>query len=200
MENISSSIEKLDDTVAQSINSIWKKISKTDLKKWQNLYVIISLIIFAFAILSTVFLYFYNNKIDNNINQSNSLVIEYKDQIQKLKNNSQIMAYNIIKWASSNIEKSIEDSKAQKYLAELNNVSRKYKIDFAWFSYNDLKISTSAIASSTNEKDGIDKVEKFIKDYRDDNKKLFILNPISSINWNSLNRSFEVNFVVNNNL
>ncbi|EKE26315.1 MAG: hypothetical protein ACD_4C00337G0003 [uncultured bacterium (gcode 4)] len=200
MENISSSIEKLDDTVAQSINSIWKKISKTDLKKWQNLYVIISLMIFAFAILSTVFLYFYNNKIDNNINQSNSLVIEYKDQIQKLKNNSQIMAYNIIKWASSNIEKSIEDSKAQKYLAELNNVSRKYKIDFAWFSYNDLKISTSAIASSTNEKDGIDKVEKFIKDYRDDNKKLFILNPISSINWNSLNRSFEVNFVVNNNL
>jgi hypothetical protein len=37
------------------------------------------------------------------------------------------------------------------------------------------------MASLTKEKDAVEKISRFIKDYRDENKNMFILNPVSNI-------------------
>ena len=195
MENLNSTIENLNNAIEEK--TAWFNWNKDFSMKSSNAYLIISGIIFAFSILATIFLYASNSSIDSNITETNSKIKEFTQTITDLKNNNQISAYNIIKDALPSIEKSINESKIQNYVAEVTRVSRKYKIDFNWFSYANKNISTSALAASINNTDAVQKISDFIKDYRVQNdKNIFALNPVSAINWDSLQRTFQVNFTV----
>ncbi|MDD2487596.1 MAG: hypothetical protein PHS92_04480 [Candidatus Gracilibacteria bacterium] len=197
MENLNSSIENLNDAVDNMSNPIGQNGARQASVKSSNAYFIASIIIFAFSILATVFLYLSNVSTDGKISETNSKISEFRQTIDDLKNNNQIVAYNIIKDALPNIEKSINESKVQNYVNELAKISRKYKIDYSGFSYSNKKITTSAISAGGNNIDGIQKVSEFIKDYRTTpNNNIFTLDPVSSITGNSAQRSFQINLTV----
>lgn len=193
MENLNSSMESVNEVAAN--NNLFSD-DKSDSLKWSQIYFIGSIIIFAFCILATLYLYISNTSIDWEINDSNLKISQFTQTINDLKNNNQIVAYNTIKDALPTIEKSINDSKVQVYINELTRIWRKYKIDFSWFSYENKKISTSAVANATNNNDAIGKISNFIKDYRVKTDNVFALDPISSVSWDITQRSFQVGFLV----
>lgn len=161
-------------------------------KSWA--YLTISAILFTLVIIASIYLYISNLNLWKDIEKAKSDIAGFQDQITKLENNSDILAYNTVKMAIPEIEKNILASQVYIYIDELKLISKKYSLDFSGFSYQDWKISTSAVANLTKEKDSVEKISRLIKDYRDENKNMFVLNPVNNINWDYLKRSFEISF------
>ncbi|EKD66648.1 MAG: hypothetical protein ACD_49C00026G0023 [uncultured bacterium (gcode 4)] len=167
---------------------------KATLKGKSWVYLTISAILFTLVIIASIYLYVSNLNLWRSIEKAKTDIVGFQDQITKLEDNSEIVAYNTVKSAMPEIEKNILASQAYIYIDELKLISKKYSLDFSGFSYQDWKISTSAVASLTKEKDAVEKISRFIKDYRDENKNMFVLNPVSNISWDYLKRSFEISF------
>ncbi|EKE28573.1 MAG: hypothetical protein ACD_3C00043G0012 [uncultured bacterium (gcode 4)] len=163
----------------------------------KNTYFIVSIILLVAVICVSVFLWFLNSNLEKQISESNLKIIEYTKQVDELKLNNEIAAYDIILENKSDIINSIEKSKAQVYLTEVLNLSKKYKMMFTGFSFNWETISTSADYINKDAKDdAIAWVSNFIKDFRTSDQNMFILKPISSVAWDSLKKSFEVTFEI----
>lgn len=184
-----------------------KNINLKEIKEEQNpsstkkdpgsIYFYISIWLFTIVLISSIYLYISNLSLAKNIENTRNTIVEYQDQITSLKNDNSIMAYGIVKSAMPDIEKNILKSQVYTYVDELGLISKKYKIDFSGFSYQDGNISTSATSEAgTDKKDAVEKISSFIKDYRDTNNNLFILNPIAGINWDYSKRDFQVEFSV----
>ncbi|MCK9272338.1 hypothetical protein M0P65_02215 [Candidatus Gracilibacteria bacterium] len=169
-----------------------KQDMNATLKGKSGVYLTISTILFTLVIIASIYLYITNLNLTKDLEKAKSDITGFQDQITKLEDNSEILAYNTVKSAMPEIEKNILASQAYIYIDELKSISKKYSLDFSGFSYQEGKISTSAMASLTKEKDAVEKISRFIKDYRDENKNMFILNPVSNISGDYLKRSFEI--------
>ena len=171
---------------------------KTMTNNWEkNIYFIISIVLFIVVICASVFLWTLNQSLEKQIKDANIKITEYNKQVDELKSNNEVAAYDIILANKADILKNIDKSKAQNYIAEVISLSKKYKIAFTGFSFNWESINTSATYVNKDPKDdAINWVSTFIKDFRTAEQKMFRLNPISSVAWDTLKRTFDVAFEV----
>ncbi|EKE30135.1 MAG: hypothetical protein ACD_2C00038G0012 [uncultured bacterium (gcode 4)] len=161
----------------------------------KNTYFIISIVLLIIVIAISAILWFINSSTQKQISESNLKISEYSKQVEELKSNNEIAAYDIIFANKQDILKSIEKSKAQIYLTEVMSLSKKYKMVFSWFTFDWNAVNTNAVYNNKDAKDdAIAWVSSFIKDFRTWTESIFSLSPIASVAWDSLKRSFGITF------
>lgn len=118
---------------------------------------------------STAYFMFASQKVDAEIATVQSSVSEYDSKIALLQTNRDIVALERIKANLPLIEKEVQASMAQKYLAELIQLGRKYTVYFTGFSFQNGKISTAAtvVSDSILAMDPIVKISRLIHDFRE---------------------------------
>ena len=167
-----------------------------------NVSLTISGIIFAVVLASSIFLVVENTKIANEISTTQGEIAAFDANITKLQSDRNIMAAELLTANQAEIEQSIQKSEAQRYISELLNIAKKYKIDFSGFSYSNGKITTSATALTdalTGSGDAIAKVSNLIRDYRTGTGSIFNLDPVVSVSGFEQKRMLPVEFSVNDN-
>lgn len=158
-----------------------------ELKKDWLIFLVISIIILLIVISFSWYFSYKNKAFLWEINSNNVLISDLSNQIQKLKLDNQIMAYDIIKSNKLDIENNIENTKAQKYINEMNSLAKKYKLKFSSFTFNWKSISTIASTQTLWEKlDSISYVSSFIENFRTTWNELFFLDPVTSVIWNDI--------------
>jgi hypothetical protein len=83
------------------------------------------------VIIASIYLYITNLNLTKDLEKAKSDITGFQDQITKLEDNSEILAYNTVKSAMPEIEKNILASQAYIYIDELKSISKKYSLDFS---------------------------------------------------------------------
>lgn len=162
-------------------------------------FLIPSMILLAIVCAISAFFYIENIRLNSSIKVNGDKSVDYTASIEKLKNDSRIKRADTVTANKDDIMASVRLSEAQRYIAEMINISRKYKIGFNGFSYQNGKISTTATAladATVASDDGVKKVTNFIRDYRTMTGSLFILDPVTSVSGYEQKRDFPVGFTV----
>ncbi|MDD2516139.1 MAG: hypothetical protein PHF46_01480 [Candidatus Gracilibacteria bacterium] len=147
-------------------------------------------LIVTIVVLSTV-LFISNSAKEGQLNSAKETTENYIKQIEVLKNDKYILAYNIVSQAKESIDLEITKSSVGKYLQEFERISKNNPlISFAGFSYNNGKITTTASAEGRDDKDAVFNITRFIKKSREDKESPFILEPITTISGDEKNRIF----------
>lgn len=156
----------------------------------------ITLVLLIISIFITWSIYFYNYLTSNSIVNLKNWIEASKNAIADLKKNDRVQTYNLLELNSKNIAMLDKKSNVVEYIEHFKSIKAKYFLDFNWFSYSDLKITTNV----TSEKDSYPayvKVANFIERYRLDGEKdaKFKLPFINSITGQD-EIKFSVNFEV----
>lgn len=170
-------------------------------KSTHNIFFILSITLFTIVCTISTFLFLQNSNLSSSIEASRNEITEYTNSIEKIKSDKKIIAAELIADNKSEILRTIKASEAQLYISELLDISKKYKMIFSGFSYENGKISTSAVSNAETilaGDDGITKISRFIKDYRTGTGLLFQLSPVLSISGYEQKRNFSIEFNVNN--
>lgn len=163
-------------------------------------FLITSGIILAVVLALSTFLFLENNNLTRSIETAKTESERYDESIAKLKSDKKIIAAELVKTNQADIVKKIHAGEVQKYISEIIAISRKYKINFAGFSYSNGKISTSATAiaeTTLATDDAAKKISTLVRDYRTGSGLLFSLNPVTSISGQEQKRMFGIDFTVN---
>lgn len=161
----------------------------------------ISLILLIIAILINTWVYSYNYYTNKNIDDLKSKIEESKKAISNIKNNERIKTYFLLEQNKNNIVILDKKSNIISYIEHLKVIKSKYYLNFTWFNYTDLKITTNAwvenkdFNSLWNNSLAYIKVTNFIEKYRMDKESKFKLPFINVINWQS-EIKFDINFEV----
>lgn len=177
-----------------------EEIQEPTKKSSQDVFVILSMVIFAIVCAASAFLFFENIRISSAIESNKSEIAKYENSIEKIKSDKKMIAAELVANNKSEIDKTIQLSAVQKYITELQDVSKKYKMMFTGFAYENGKITTSAVSVPETVlagDDGVKKISQMIKDYRTSSGSLFQLAPILSISGYAQKRSFSIEFNVN---
>lgn len=163
-------------------------------KVWNsNIYLTISLILFILVSAVSWILWTMQNKLQKDIQISNDKIVSFDKKIGELKKDNEIAAYDIVISSEQEISKNIEASQAQKYITEVISLGKKYKLMFSGFTYDWDNINSMATTNNKdNSTDSILVVSNFIKDFRTIWNPVFSLDPISSVTWDALKRTFDV--------
>ena len=141
----------------------------------------------------------YNWYQDNQIDATNTEISATENIISGLKNNPQILAYSLLQKAKPAINQEIFAASAQRYLAQLDQIARKFfrQIEFSGFAFADKKVTTSAIAYGFDQ-DAAKNVISLLKEYRgtSTNDSMFSLEPVLSVSGDATKRTFGVTFDV----
>ncbi|MDD5376699.1 MAG: hypothetical protein PHH16_01140 [Candidatus Gracilibacteria bacterium] len=176
--------------------------SKTpDKKSSKNTILVLSTTLFAIVCAISAFLFFENMRLSASIEANKNEIAEYTSSIEKIKSDKKVIAAELVANNKSDILGTIKASEAQRYIEELLNISKKYKMIFSGFSYENGKISTSAVSIPETVlvgDDGVKKISTFIKDYRTGTGLLFRLSPVLSISGYEQKRTFSIEFNVDN--
>lgn len=156
----------------------------------------ITLVLLIFSVFITWLIYTYNYFTSSSIESMKSSIESSKQAIENLKKNERINTYTLLQTNKANIEMLDKKSNVIEYIEHFKAVKSKYFLDFAWFNYSDLKITTNV----TSQKDtslAYMKTANFIEKYRLDIDKdaKFKLPFISTITGQE-EITFSVNFEV----
>lgn len=97
-----------------------ESIQKTE----QSPMLLISGILFIFICSLSAFFLFQNNALEQSIENSKNEMNEYTKSIEKLQKDRKIIAGELVRINKKSIENSIALSEVQKYIAELERVSK----------------------------------------------------------------------------
>lgn len=156
----------------------------------------ITLVLLIFSVFITWSIYFYNYLTSNSIVNLKNWIEVSKTAIDNLKKNDRVQTYNLLELNSNNIAMLDKKSNIVEYIEHFKSIKAKYFLDFAWFNYSDLKITTNV----TSEKDNYPayvKVANFIEKYRldadkDAKFKLPFINTITGQDEIKFSVNFEV--------
>jgi predicted PurR-regulated permease PerM len=107
-----------------------EEIENININKKPNFYFLISIVLISFSIIISTYLYIMNNNILKNIENLNTKVETYNKEINELKNNKLIIAYNTVKSSIFDINNNIKKSEVYNYINEFTNLNNKYKLNF----------------------------------------------------------------------
>ena len=161
---------------------------------------VLSICIFLAVIGGIGYLIYASSSIQDQIQNTNKSVADKSVAIKKLQDDHAIRAYQAYEGAALDINTAIERSEAQRYIAELMQISNTYNIIFSGFNFTGNKISTSATSNSVLGDSPTEKIAKFIYDYRQPdtfNSHLFLLGPVFGVSGTEERRTFSVDFTVN---
>lgn len=171
-------------------------------KQKKDIFLIFSVILFSIICAISAFLFFENMMLTSSIEANKAETVNYVNSIEKLKSDKKIIAAELVMNNKTEILDAIKRSEAQSHINELIDISRKYKIIFSGFSYENGKITT--VATSIPETvlakdDGVTKISHLVRDYRTGTGYIFHLSPVLSISGYEQKRTFSLEFNVSNN-
>lgn len=118
----------------------------SDKKSSQGAFLMLSVTLFAIVCAISAFLFFENMKLSASIEANKNEIAEYTSSIEKIKSDRKVIAAELVANNKSEIQRAIKASEVQRYIDELLGVSKKYKMIFSGFSYENGKIATSAVS------------------------------------------------------
>lgn len=130
------------------MNTLAESIGQTETaeKTVRNTGLILSATLFAIVCAVSAFLFFENMRLSSVTEANKNELSEYTNSIAKLRNDKRLIASELVANNKSEILSSIKASEAQIYVDELLRISKKYKMMFSGFSYENGKITTSAVS------------------------------------------------------
>lgn len=176
-------------------------IEQKDLDKKSRLdaLLILSATLFAIVCAISAFLFFENMRLSSSIEANKNEIAHYIRSIEKIKSDKKIIAAELVTGNKSAIQNAIKVSEVQTYINELQSISKKYKMIFSGFSYENGKIITSAVSIPETVlvgDDGVKKISHLVRDYRTGTGYIFQLAPVLSISGYEQKRSFSLEFNV----
>lgn len=143
----------------------------------------ISVWIFVFVLILSVWLYIYNIYIEKDIENIQSEKESIAKKVSDLQNDEKIQLYSLLNENKAYLEKIHKFSRINDYIKELNTTASKFNISLTWFQYWNGKISTQWLAE-----DDInlwwEKTKNFIEYYRKE-KKDYTLWFINTFQWSN---------------
>lgn len=178
-----------------------EKIEQQRLNKKPNqgTLLVSSVILFSIVCAISAFLFFENMRLSRSIESNQNEVMTYTSSIEKIKSDKKIIAAELVTNNKSAILETIKASEVQRYIDELLMVSKNYKLIFSGFSYQNGKISTSAVSMPETVlagDDGVKKISQLVRDYRTGTGLLFQLSPVLSVSGYEQKRTFSIEFNV----
>ncbi len=139
------------------------------------------LIFLWFVLVVSLGLFLFNWRLDYNNWQLDQKIFEREVDIKVLESDPKIQVYSLIEANKSTIIGLEKRSMITKYVNHIKSISKKYDVAFEWFTISNWIINTVSLISSTDKWLAYAKTRDFIKNYRLDDKALFNLEFISSI-------------------
>lgn len=171
----------------------------TDQKKGPNISLILSAVLFAVVCAISAFLFFENMRLSASIETNRNDIATYVSSINKIKSDEKVIAAELVAANKMSILDTIKTHEAQTYVSELLQISKKYKMIFSGFAYENGKITTSAVSIPETVlagDDGVKKISQLIGDYRTGSGGLFSLSPVLAISGYEQKRAFSLEFHV----
>lgn len=142
---------------------------------------ILSIVFLLIIVFSTIWLNQYNNYLESDINEIKSGIETRNQGIKKIEGDKNIQIFSLLERNKKIIESYKKMNKITTYINHMNVIAWKYKLNFKWFWFSKGIISTNVTITSDDEGIAYQKTKDFIEKYRNDNKSLFELDFISSI-------------------
>jgi len=164
--------------------------------KWSYRNMNISIVVLSIIVLLTIWMYFFNSKLNNDLESLKTELNEINDDIKTLEKDSKIIIYNMLEKNKDKIELYEKMSKIPTFISNIDNLSRSYGISFNTFSYNSWKLSTLASARNDWRSLATKKVIDFMSYFRDEeNENIFKLDFVNNFSWQEeirFNAIFEI--------
>jgi len=150
-------------------------------KKAQFSGKIVPMILLAFAIVSTIWIYAYNMYLEGENTRLSINIEETKTKITNVQKNPNLQVYKLLTDNKNIIDKLEAQSQVTTFIKRLSTIENKYLLNFWWFSYSAWVITTGVITSSDSSLAPYSIVADFIKWYRKDKNTYFTLPFISQV-------------------
>lgn len=136
-----------------------------------------------FVTILSLWLFLFNWRLDYTNSQLDQKISEREADIKVLESDPKIQVYSLIEANKYTIVSLEKMSLITKYINHIKSISKKYDVSFEWFTIKNWEINTISLVNSTDKWLAYAKTKDFIKNYRLDDKALFNLEFISSIEW-----------------
>ena len=126
---------------------------------------------------------------------------EFETQINALKADPAVAAADLLGRNKASLQKDVERSMAQKYVAEFMRLHRDYDVDFDVFQFNAGKITTIITSRQTSVcVDPVDKVIRLVGDFRSGSGSAatspFTLGELKLVSGDDTHRTFNADFKI----
>ncbi|MDD3144873.1 MAG: hypothetical protein PHV23_02060 [Candidatus Gracilibacteria bacterium] len=139
------------------------------------------LIFLGFVLVVSLGLFLFNWRLDYTNSQLDQKISERESDIKILEADPKIQVYSLVEANKSTIVGLEKRSMITKYINHIKSISKKYDVNFEGFTISNGDINTVSLVSSTDKGLAYAKTRDFIKNYRLDDKALFNLEFVSSI-------------------
>ncbi len=160
-----------------------------------NTSLYVSIWIFVFVLLLTVWLYIYNWFLLNQTQKIESEVSKIEENTKNISNDEKVKLYTLVMANSVFLEKYKYLSNIPEYISNLVSLSRKYNVSFDEFSYSDWVLSTNVVALSDAVSLASDKTNNFVWYFRKNDDNIFSLWFVDSFVWQT-DIKFSVKFKI----
>ncbi|MDD3646127.1 MAG: hypothetical protein PHH06_01835 [Candidatus Gracilibacteria bacterium] len=149
------------------------------IKKLRSIYVSIGF--FAFVVVLTGVLFFYNSHLDKQTTLLQNEITQKENSIKEKKENKAIQIYELYILNKKVLERLDKNSQIVSFLNHIEEITQKYNVVFEGFNYSNGMLSLDAITVSDDNGFDYQKASKFIEGYRNDEESLFNLGFIETI-------------------
>lgn len=189
-------------TISESNES--ELLDETRVKSRDTFIYTISIAVALVVFLSTVFFYWENSRMDAKIQDIRTKTQEYQGQIEVLKKDPIVRAWELFFGQREALSWSINKSNAANYVREMQKIEKEFGLYFNGFSFSQDRITTSIMSQKGVDTDAIQKIIKFIASYRAPNKpgldtgsgSQFLLSPVLSVSGDEEKRNISVDFKI----
>ena len=162
-------------------------------KKAKSFYYAIAFLIFVIVL--TWALYIYNTTIVNQNTDLDTNISRLESSIEKLKNDENIKAYSLYSSNKNTFDDLTAKSQVSDFIRNVKKTLSRYWLELWSFNYSDGKILVKVSSESDTRSKAYEKIVKFLKNYRESEESMFMLENISWVTGQD-KLSFNVTFVV----
>lgn len=162
-------------------------------KKSKSFYYAVGFLLFV--ILVTWALYAYNMMIVGGNTDLDTNITRLESSIKKLQDDEWVKAYSLYSANKNTFDKLSSASEVPSFVKEVKKTLTKYWLELSGFNYANGVVSVKVISESDTRSKSYEKIVKFLKNYRLEEKAIFDLESISWVTGQT-KMNFTVNFVL----
>lgn len=170
-------------------------IENTPYKKKSKSPYFASIFFFVFTIFATLGLWFYNEKLIDNIAQIDAKMSQIETNMNELSQDSSLEIFSLLQANKKMIDTMRTRSKVSTYMKHLKSIGSLYDLELRGFEFSWSHITTNAFIRSDDNGIAYQKLVKFIQNYRENENALFELWFIPRVLWYDdmkLNLNFKI--------
>lgn len=154
-----------------------------------------SIIFLIVVLIITVSLHFYNYYVWNEVEKIKTNISSIDASISSVEKDKRLQVYTLLELNKELISSYEKMNDITKYINHMNVIGSKYKLKFDGFNFAKWEISSTVNIVSDIDWIAFLRTKDFINKYRVDQKALFELKFINSVDWMD-DMKFKVNFKV----